>query len=144
MDPRSAYASPRWADAPADDDGRSGLPFPEPEEEVDGSAIDVAQPCRVVPEALAPVGAGAPRQRLEHEATVVGLADTQVAPEVVAHHPFCVAVGVQDEAGEVGQVDRTVEDEVGLHPAVGEEDLARRLRQHAETLTAGRGTRRSR
>ena len=132
------------ADAPADDDGRAGLPFPEPEEEVDGPAIHVAQPGRVEAESLAPVGAGAPRQGFEHEAAVVGLAETQVAAEVLAHHQFGVAVVVQDETGEVGQVDPTVEDEVGLDPAVGEEDLARRLGQHEETLTAGRGTRRAR
>ena len=98
--------------------------------EGDGRPVDLVEPRRRVTELARPVGAGAPRRCLHHEARVMLAGDVQVAVVVPAQPLRTARVVEQRERREARQVEAVVENQLGLQSAVGHENpVADRLRQ---------------
>src|SRR5262249_12403039 len=82
-----------------------------------------------IAEPLAPIGTGAPCRCFENETSSRLRCDRRVFAVVGAQGVGATFVVEQHERGEVGKVEASIEDHVGLETRVGEEDTSLELWQ---------------
>ena len=95
-------------------------------DEVDGVAVHALELLALVAELRAPVAVRPPGRGVEHEARVLLRGQREERLEVVAQRRAAVGRVEQRERGEQRQVDAAGEDQVGLEPAVREEEAVAR------------------
>ena len=119
-------------DAAADHDRRDVVlvPVAQLRHQCDRPPVHRVQLRRAVADLRPPSRARAPGRALQHEAGAVLLGELEVGHEVAAQLLGAPSSLLEQiEGGELGQVEPAVEDQGGLDPAVGEEELVAQLRK---------------
>ena len=111
-------------DGGTDDQGNSAVELgAECAEQLDGFAISFVQRFLRIAETRPPIRAGPPRHRFENEADAGYSGDARMPPVVASEDLGAALILQQNHRGEIRQLKSLVEDQVGLHAAISEEDV---------------------
>src|SRR5688500_9911466 len=108
-------------------------------EDRDRSPVGVRELCRVVAEAISPVGARAPGRALENDPDAEPFRQRRIALEIFPERALSRGASQKMERGEMRQLETRVKDQSRLDPAIGQKKISAELRQGVTITMHQRG-----